>query len=76
MIIRIGKNGMTEAVIEEIKLQLKKKNEVKVKFLKSYIDDKDRKAEAERLAEFADARLKELKGNVAIIVSLTQRASS
>ncbi len=36
--IRIGKNGMTDAIIEEIICQLKKRKMVKIKILKSFVD--------------------------------------
>lgn len=35
MTIQIGKNGLTQSVLEEISYQLKDKKEVKVKMLKS-----------------------------------------
>jgi len=40
--IQIGKNGFNESVEQEIKKHLKAKKNVKLKFLKSFIGDKDR----------------------------------
>ncbi|MBW2999026.1 YhbY family RNA-binding protein [Candidatus Woesearchaeota archaeon] len=47
--IQVGKNGITPSLIEEIKKHLRAKKDVKVKFLKSFIGDKDRREVAENL---------------------------
>jgi len=47
--IRVGKNGLTEGVIEEIRAQLKNRKIVKIKFLKNS-EREDMKALAERIA--------------------------
>ncbi len=36
--IRVGKNGMTDSIVEEIICQLKKRKMVKIKMLKSFAD--------------------------------------
>ena len=41
--IRIGKSGITESQIEEIKKQLKKRKLIKIKFLRSFIESNDKK---------------------------------
>ena len=53
--VRIGKNGLTEGTINEIKRQLKDKKLVKVKLLKPFIADKDKKNIAKELAEKTDS---------------------
>ena len=41
--IQIGKNGITTALVTEIKKHLKANKSVRIKLLKSFIKDKDRK---------------------------------
>ena len=53
-IVRIGKNGLTPGVIEEIKVHLKKRKLIKVRALRSALMDKERgyiKALASEMAE-------------------------
>ncbi|MBW3019855.1 YhbY family RNA-binding protein [Candidatus Woesearchaeota archaeon] len=47
--IQIGKNGVTPEIVQEISKHIRAKKDVKVKFLKSFISDKDRKEVAENL---------------------------
>ena len=42
-LVRIGKNGITKSIIEEINKQLKKNKLIKVRFLKSALEDHDKK---------------------------------
>lgn len=49
--IQIGKSGLTESIIKEIKRQLTQKNMIKIKMLKSAIEDKDKKVIAEEIAK-------------------------
>ena len=48
--IRIGKNGLTEALVAETICLLKKRKLVKIKLLKSFADDVDKKQFAKDLA--------------------------
>jgi len=41
--IRIGKGGLTDGVIAEVKKQLQQKKLIKVKFLRSALEDHDKK---------------------------------
>lgn len=50
-IVRIGKSGLTGSVIEEIKKHLKMKDVIKVKMLKSFIANGDKKMLAKSIAE-------------------------
>ncbi|MBD3249597.1 RNA-binding protein [Candidatus Woesearchaeota archaeon] len=56
-VIRIGKNGLNEPVVEEIKKQLKKKRLIKVKFLRSALEDKDKKEAFSELASKIDGKI-------------------
>lgn len=42
-LLRIGKNGLSEGAVSEIKKQLLKKKMIKIKFLKSALEGMDRK---------------------------------
>jgi len=65
--VRIGKSGLTESIIDEIKIHLKKKNLVKVKLLKSSIQGKDKKAVARELAEKTSSVLVDRVGFVVVL---------
>ena len=53
----IGKAGLTEQVLAEIKKQLKNKGMIKIKMLKPFVEGKDKKRLAQEIAAKADARL-------------------
>ncbi|MBD3304409.1 RNA-binding protein [Candidatus Woesearchaeota archaeon] len=53
--MQIGKSGITEGLISELKTQLKNKKLIKVKFMKSFIEGKDRKHVAADLARKTDS---------------------
>ena len=59
--VRMGKAGVTVALIEEIKAQIKKKGMVKVKLLRS--SREETKQIASELAERCNAELVEVRGN-------------
>ena len=65
-ILRIGKNGLSDSVIEEIKLLLKKKKLVKIKFLKSSLS-KNKKEFIKQIVEKTDSELIENVGNVVVL---------
>lgn len=61
--IQIGKYGITDSLISEIKIQLKKKKILKVKILKSARSKKDKREIAKEVAEMANAELVAMRGN-------------
>jgi RNA-binding protein len=63
----VGKNGITPSLIIEIKRQLKDNKLVKVKLLKSAIEEKPREEIAKELAEGTGAELVEVKGNTVVL---------
>jgi len=65
--IQIGKNGITDNLIAEIKEQLKKKKALKVKILKTARTEKDRKEIAAEVAKRTNSNLLQLRGNVFIL---------
>jgi len=65
--VRIGKNGLTEGLIEEIKRQLEKNGIIKVKVLKGIFQDIGKKKFAEELAAKTGSELIELVGFVVVL---------
>jgi len=63
----IGKQGVSESVIFEVKEQLKNQKVIKVKILKSAREEMDRKEIAENVANSTGAKLVELRGNTFIL---------
>ena len=66
-IIRIGKSGITDNIISEIKKQLKLRHLIKVKFLKSFVDSSDKHEAVEKIVTDTTAKLIERKGNTLVI---------
>ena len=64
-IIHIGKNGITDATVEELKKQIKANRLVKVKMLKS--SGVDNKTLAQQLADATKATLIEVRGSTAVL---------
>lgn len=66
-IIRIGKNGLTDNVISEVKKHLKKNKIIKIKFLRSFIKGKDRKKIAQEIATKTNSVLMDQVGFVIVL---------
>ena len=66
-VLRIGKSGLTEGAINEIKKQLKKKKLIKIKLLKPALAGKNRKEFAKEIAEKTDSELIQQVGFVAVL---------
>ena len=66
-IINIGKNGVTDSVVEELKKHIKANRLVKVKVLKSAEAEKDLKTIAEELAERSQSTLIEVRGRTVVL---------
>ena len=62
-LIRIGKKGITESLLDEIKKQLKKKKIIKIKLLKSYTADKDTEKDINSITEKTNSKLVEKRGS-------------
>ena len=69
-IVRVGKNGLTESLVEEIKLQLKKRGLIKVKMLRSFLGRSDKRRMANEIAERTDSMLVD---NVGFVVVLAKK---
>jgi RNA-binding protein len=66
-VIRIGKNGLTEGAIAEIKKLLKKYKLIKIKMLKGFAMDKNKKTVAREIAEKTDSELVQQVGFVVVL---------
>jgi len=69
-IMQIGKSGLTESVIDEVKTQLKNKKLIKVKFFRTAIKDKDKKM---LFNELADKTKSEIVYKVGFVVVLYKK---
>jgi RNA-binding protein len=67
--IRIGKAGITEGLIKEIKKNLEITSVIKVKILRSALSYGDRFELARKVAELVNAKLVEVRGRNFILVS-------
>lgn len=66
-ILQIGKSGLSEGVVDEVKRQLKAMKLVKLKLLKSARENEDRAALAEQLAQATQSVLVEVRGNTVVL---------
>ena len=55
--VRIGKSGISDSQIKEIKKQLKTKKLVKIKFLKSFLDSNEKKEAIKKIALKTDSQV-------------------
>jgi RNA-binding protein len=65
--VRIGKNGLTGSVVSQVALLLNKRKLVKVKFLKSFLENNERKSSAAELAQGTGSELIEQVGFVVVL---------
>lgn len=66
-VMNIGKNGITETVVEEIRKHLKATRMIKIKMLKSSREEKDTTAIAEELAQATGSQVIEIRGNSVVL---------
>ncbi|KAB2944437.1 MAG: CRS1 / YhbY (CRM) domain protein [Candidatus Methanoperedens nitroreducens] len=64
--LHVGKSGI-ESVVEELKIQLKNRNMVKIKILKSAFAETGKKELAQKLADLSNSELIEVRGNTAVL---------
>lgn len=67
LVVQLGKAGVTDSFIEELKAQIKKKKTVKVKILRSAKGEQDRKEIASDVARKCNAVLADVRGNTFIL---------
>jgi RNA-binding protein len=56
-IMRIGKNGVTDNIIDELKNHLKRRKLIKIKLLKSFSETNDKKKVAAEIAEKTNSEI-------------------
>ncbi len=66
-LINIGKSGVTESVIEEIRKQLKDRKLVKIRVLRNADESEDLKGTAQELAETCSAELIDVRGKTIVL---------
>lgn len=66
-ILNIGKNGVTDTLIEELNKQIKANRLVKIKVLKSAEEGKDLEAIAEEIAAATRSTLIEIRGRTVVL---------
>ncbi|MGI5992790.1 MAG: YhbY family RNA-binding protein [Methanosarcina sp.] len=66
-ILNIGKNGVTDTLIEELNKQIKANRLVKVRILKSAEEGKDLNAIAEEIAAATRSTLIEIRGRTVVL---------
>jgi Predicted RNA-binding protein containing KH domain, possibly ribosomal protein len=66
-ILNIGKNGVTDTLIEELNKQIKANRLVKVKVLKSAEEGKDLKVIAEEIAAATRSTVIEVRGRTVVL---------
>jgi len=73
--VQLGKKGITDAFINEVKNRLEKHGVVKIRVLKSYIKTSgmDRRAIARLVAERVNAKIIDIRGYTFIIVKKNHR---
>lgn len=66
-ILNIGKNGITDPLVEELNKQIKANRLVKVRVLKSAEEGKDLKAVAEEIAAATRSTVIEVRGRTVVL---------
>ncbi|MFH1064203.1 MAG: YhbY family RNA-binding protein [Candidatus Woesearchaeota archaeon] len=56
-VVRIGKNGLTDSIVQQVKRVLLARKLVKVRLLRSFVESNDRKKTAKELAVKTGAEL-------------------
>jgi len=69
----IGKSGVSQELLKEIKKQLDKREMVKIKILKSALEGDEAKQIASRIAEQTEASLVEVRGHTFMLYKRCKR---
>jgi len=69
----IGKSGVSQELLKEIKKQLDKREMVKIKILKSALEGDEAKQIASRIAEQTEASLVEVRGHTFMLYKRRKR---
>ncbi len=66
-VLSIGKNGITQGIIAQLADELERKQLVKIRFLRSFLEGRDKKEAAAELASFTKSQVVELVGHVLVL---------
>ena len=68
-VVRVGKNGLEDNVIKEIKRQLKEKRIVKIKFMRNIVSDKEEfnKLVKELLSKLENVKIEKQIGHTIVL---------
>lgn len=66
-VIRVGKNGVTENIINDVKMLVKKKKIVKIKVLRSALGSATMKDIANKIVEETNLRIIQLRGHSIVV---------
>ncbi|MFW6231299.1 MAG: YhbY family RNA-binding protein [Nanoarchaeota archaeon] len=66
-ILRLGKNGLTDGVYEEISVHLKKRRLIKLKFLPAFLDMYDRRTIGDEIARKTHSKVIQQVGGVLVL---------
>ncbi len=69
----VGKSGVTQEVVGEVKKQLRKNEVVKVKALKNALEETTMEAIAKDLVDNTGAELIETRGNILILYKMNRK---
>jgi len=65
--IRIGKNGVTENIINDVKILVKKKKIVKIKVLRSALNSVTMKGIADKIVKETNLKIVQIRGHNVVI---------
>ena len=66
-VIRVGKNGVTENIINDVKMLVKKKKIVKIKVLRSALNSATMKDIANKILKETNLRIVQLRGHSVVV---------
>lgn len=66
-IVRVGKNGLTTGILEEISRQLEKHKLIKIKLLKAFIDEHDKNEAGAMIAKKCNGEILQVIGNIIVL---------
>jgi len=67
-VIRIGKNGVTGNIINDVKNLVKKKKIVKIKVLRSALNSETMKDIADKIVKEANLRIVQIRGHSVVVM--------
>lgn len=65
--LNIGKNGITDSLVDELKMQLKRNKLVKIRILRTALNETERTTIAEELSRRTGSQLIEVRGSSAVL---------